>query len=49
MQVNVRGGTNAGWRKVKMALKRDWRCPSCKASVKYYWTQCPKCGHPRDQ
>lgn len=49
MQVNVRGGTNAGWRRVKEAVvKEDWKCPSCGARNRYYWVKCPVCAHPRE-
>lgn len=46
---HVSGGTNAGWRKVKIQAKTDWKCPSCAARNRYYWAACPACGHPRDQ
>lgn len=47
MQISVRNGTNAGWRKVKQRLRRDWRCENCGARNRYYWSKCPVCQHPR--
>jgi len=48
MRINVKGGTNAGWRILKAAA-RDWRCPSCGKALRYYWTACPTDGHPRTE
>lgn len=49
MQVIVRGGTNAGKRRVKQAVPpTDWKCPNCGARNRYYWVKCPVCSHPRD-
>ncbi len=49
MQVNVQGGgSHAGWRTI-FAKSRDWRCPNCGASLRYYWTKCPNDGHPRPE
>lgn len=48
MFVSVRNGTNAGWKKVRQAMKHDWKCPSCRSFNRYYWTSCPNCKHPRD-
>lgn len=47
MQINVRGGTHAGWREVKQQAE-DWKCPSCGARNRYYWVKCPVCKHPRN-
>lgn len=47
MQVNVKGGTNAGHRVVKMQSKRDWKCPSCGTWLRYFWLSCPTDSHPR--
>lgn len=48
MFVNVKNGTHAGWRTVVAVQNRgDWRCPSCSARNRYYWTKCPVCNHPR--
>lgn len=47
MHVSVRNGTNAGWRRIKQALKTDWKCPGCRAFNRYYWANCPNCQHPR--
>lgn len=49
MQVNVPGGTNAGWRRVGFHRRSDWRCPSCSARNRYYWIRCPVCNHPRPE
>jgi len=49
MQILVPGGTHAGWRKpLRVVAKQDWRCPNCRALVRYYWSKCPVCSHPRD-
>lgn len=40
MQVVVKNGTNGGWR-VTREKPRDWRCPSCKRKLRYYWALCP--------
>lgn len=48
MQINVRGGTNAGHRRVKEQVKHDWKCANCGARNRYYWLRCPICRHPRD-
>lgn len=37
----------SGWRIVRQQVKSDWKCPSCGAKVRYYWTTCPNCSHPR--
>lgn len=47
MRVNVRGGTNAGWR-ITRSQAVDWKCPNCGARNRYYWVKCPVCKHPRD-
>jgi hypothetical protein len=39
--------TNAGWRKIK-AQAKDYVC-GCGARVRYYWTKCPACSHPRPE
>jgi len=50
MYVSIKNGTRAGWRKVKETVARsDWKCPGCGARLKYYWTRCPNCGHPRPE
>jgi hypothetical protein len=51
MRINVRNGTNAGWRTVKLQNRRDWKCPNreCGARNRYYWTRCPVCKHPRPE
>ena len=50
MYVSVRGGTHAGWRRPKHAQSRaDWRCPNCGARNRYYWLNCPVCGHARPE
>jgi len=48
MHVAVEGGTNAGWRVTHMQSKADWVCSGCKAKLRYFWTRCPNCKHPRD-
>ena len=52
MDVRVKDGTNAGWRKVR-AAGSDYTCPTrdggCGKVVRYYWTKCPNCGHPRPE
>lgn len=46
--MRVYGGmTGAGTRKVKQQSKKNWTCPSCGASNRYYWLNCPNDGHPR--
>jgi hypothetical protein len=47
--VTVKNGTRAGWRIVRSARTRDWKCPSCSAKNRYYWTRCPVCKHPRPE
>jgi hypothetical protein len=52
--VNVKGGTRAGWRRVLSTQKKDdWVCPlsegGCGKSLRYYWTRCPNCGHPKPE
>lgn len=44
----VSNGTNAGWRVVRERPK-DWRCPGCKVTLRYYWSTCPNCGTQRTQ
>jgi hypothetical protein len=46
VQVNVRGGTNAGWRKVE-PQRKDYTCENCGARNRYYWRTCAVCNHPR--
>lgn len=47
---HIAGGTNAGWRKIRAAIKTDWDCPGCGARNRYFWTRCPNnCGHPRPE
>lgn len=46
---HVKGGTNAGWRTVRVPVKVDWKCPTCTALNKYYWRNCPTCGTPRPE
>lgn len=48
MRINVKGGTNAGWRIVGQK-KSDYTCPSCGARNRYYWVKCPACSHPRPE
>jgi len=48
MQVNVRGGTNAGWRKVTLP-KKDYTCENCGSRNRYYWRTCAVCNHPRPE
>ncbi len=48
MYVHVQNGTDAGRRIVKQQIRKDWKCPSCKAWVRYYWVNCPNCAHPRE-
>lgn len=50
MQINIPGGTHAGWRTLK-ARAADWRCPNpaCRAHNRYYWLRCPVCAHPRPE
>ncbi len=40
MQVVVKNGTNGGWR-VTREKPQDWRCPTCRRKLRYYWTSCP--------
>ena len=49
MFISVRGGTHAGWRKVRFQNKTDWTCPNCGARNRYYWNPCPVCANPRDE
>lgn len=54
LYTHVQGGTGAGTRKFpKPQNKTDWTCPKkdggCGKSIKYYWTSCPNCGHPRPE
>jgi hypothetical protein len=44
----IAGGTRAGWRTVKAAAK-DWRCPDCRARLRYFWLKCPNCGTRRPE
>lgn len=48
----ISGGTHAGWRIVRLKGS-DWTCPvrdgGCGKSIKYFWTKCPNCGHPRPE
>lgn len=48
MYISVQSGTNAGWRKLYAAVKKDWKCPGCASFNRYYWVKCPACSHPRD-
>ena len=52
MHINVKGGTRAGWRKIRGAVtsagRKDWVCPGCDSLIRYYWLKCPHCGHPRE-
>lgn len=46
--VRVIGGTAAGTKTaLKPQNKADWECPSCYARCKFYWSNCPNCGHKR--
>jgi predicted RNA-binding Zn-ribbon protein involved in translation (DUF1610 family) len=47
MRVNVQNGTRAGWRIVNAAVRKDWKCPTCGARLRYFWQSCPNDGHPR--
>lgn len=47
MRVNVKNGTNAGWRTTRPKAE-DWKCPNCGARNRYYWVKCPVCAHPRN-
>jgi len=49
MNVIVKGGTRAGWRRVKKMVKTDWVCPGCGNRLRYYWLSCPNCHHPRPE
>jgi rubredoxin len=49
MQINIRGGTHAGWRQTKEQNRSDWKCPTCGARNRYYWLRCPVDGHPRPE
>lgn len=49
MYVTVKNGTRAGWRRVKQVSKLDWVCEGCGKRLRYYWTACPNCGHPRPE
>lgn len=53
IQVNVSGGTRAGWRIVRNVPKDDWVCPvgegGCGKVLRYYWVSCPNCGHKRPE
>jgi rubredoxin len=43
---HVKGGTNAGWRKVLAVRDPNWKCPTCGANLKYY-KRCPVDGTAR--
>ena len=45
---HVAGGTHAGWRTVKAAIRKDWTC-GCGARNKYFWINCPVCHTPRPE
>jgi predicted RNA-binding Zn-ribbon protein involved in translation (DUF1610 family) len=47
LTTRVQGGTRAGWRLLKPQNKADWECPSCHARNKFFWRNCPNCGHRR--
>lgn len=44
--INVRGGTNAGWRKQKPAETRAWVC-GCLEERPAYLLNCLRCGERR--
>lgn len=47
---HVAGGTSAGTKSApKAQSKSDWECPRCNARCKFYWTNCPNCGHRRPE
>lgn len=43
LQVNVKGGTNAGRRKPLADRPADWICGNCGAALRYHWRVCPVC------
>lgn len=40
--------TNGAHRRVQEQVKKDWKCPGCKAWIRYFWATCPNCSHPRE-
>lgn len=44
----IRNGTNSGWKRIRERAK-DWRCPDCRARLRYYWLKCPTCGTRRPE
>ena len=47
MYTHVQNGTGGFSRRVYEQIKRDWKCPSCRAWIRYFWASCPNCAHPR--
>lgn len=48
--VRVAGGTAAGIKTASLPQnKDDWECPECHARNKFYWSNCPNCGHRRPE
>lgn len=51
LQVSVQNGTRAGRKKPFVSNPTDYTCPvregGCGKVVRYYWVNCPNCGHPR--
>ena len=41
--------TKAGVRRTKEALRKDWTCPTCGATLRYYWARCPNDGTQRPE
>lgn len=41
--INVKNGTNAGWKTLKPARK-NWYCAFCERGVAKHWVKCPDCG-----
>ena len=44
----IRNGTNSGWKRIQ-ARAKDWRCPGCRAFLRYHWLKCPTCGTRRPE
>lgn len=53
MDVHWKGGSpSSGGCRMHARLaerRRDWVCPKCKASLRYYWRRCPSCGTRRPE